>query len=176
MALPGNAGKFIRVLPTAVVATIVGSLLIALLIIPFLASRVLARARPPRTATRFLQTVMGADPPLLPAGAALLPGAARATVVGAIGGSLLLSRAAGPVVGSSLFPKADTPQFLVARRGAERRQPRRDRSRAALRRGRLATTPEVASCFANLGHGNPQIYYNQIVRNDRRTSPRCSCY
>ena len=41
MALPGNAGKFIRVLPTAVVATIVGSLLIALFIIPFLASRVL---------------------------------------------------------------------------------------------------------------------------------------
>ena len=26
--------------------------------------------------------------------------------------------------------------------------------------------PEVRSWFANLGHGNPQIYYNHIVRND----------
>ena len=43
MALPGAAGKFIRVLPTAVVATIVGSLLIALFIIPFLASRMLSK-------------------------------------------------------------------------------------------------------------------------------------
>ena len=41
MALPGTAGKFIRVLPMAVVSTIIGSLLVALFIIPFLASRVL---------------------------------------------------------------------------------------------------------------------------------------
>ena len=26
--------------------------------------------------------------------------------------------------------------------------------------------PEVQSWFSNLGHGNPQIYYNHIVRND----------
>ena len=35
------------------------------------------------------------------------------TVVAAIGGSLLLSAALVPVIGSSLFPKADTPQFLI---------------------------------------------------------------
>ena len=26
--------------------------------------------------------------------------------------------------------------------------------------------PEVTSWFSNLGHGNPQIYYNHIQRND----------
>ena len=41
LALPGTPGKFIRVLPMAVVTTIIGSLLLALFIIPFLASRVL---------------------------------------------------------------------------------------------------------------------------------------
>src|SRR3954454_11911246 len=41
MALPGTPGKFIRVLPMTVVLTIIGSLLIALFTIPFLASRVL---------------------------------------------------------------------------------------------------------------------------------------
>src|SRR3954470_5839947 len=42
LALPGTPGKFIRVLPMAVVATIIGSLLLALFIIPFIASRVLS--------------------------------------------------------------------------------------------------------------------------------------
>jgi len=31
---------------------------------------------------------------------------------------------------------------------------------------RLAQTPEVRAYFSNLGHGNPQVYYNHIVRND----------
>jgi multidrug efflux pump subunit AcrB len=41
LALPGTPGKFIRVLPMAVVATIIGSLILALFIIPFITSRVL---------------------------------------------------------------------------------------------------------------------------------------
>src|SRR6187455_3620177 len=44
MALPGTPGKFIRVLPMAVVTTIIGSLLLALFIIPFIASRVLTES------------------------------------------------------------------------------------------------------------------------------------
>jgi multidrug efflux pump subunit AcrB len=59
LALPGNAGKFIRVLPTAVVATIIGSLLIALFIIPFLASRMLDE-KADEHGNPFLQRVMGA--------------------------------------------------------------------------------------------------------------------
>ncbi|MCB1641724.1 MAG: efflux RND transporter permease subunit, partial [Xanthomonadales bacterium] len=43
LALPGNAGKFIRVMPSAVVATVIASLIVALTIVPFLASRMLAR-------------------------------------------------------------------------------------------------------------------------------------
>ena len=70
------------------------------------------------------------------------------------------------LLGSSLFPKADTPQFLIdvqAPNGTSFEATER-----ALRfvEARLAATPEVASYFSNLGHGNPQIYYNQIVRND----------
>ncbi|HKZ73187.1 MAG TPA: efflux RND transporter permease subunit, partial [Steroidobacteraceae bacterium] len=59
MALPGTAGKFIRVLPTTVVATIIGSLIIAVFIIPFLASRLLKENADPH-GNRFLQRVMGA--------------------------------------------------------------------------------------------------------------------
>ncbi len=59
MALPGTPGKFIRILPLTVTSTIVGSLLIALFIIPFLASRVLKENTDPH-GNRVLQNVMGA--------------------------------------------------------------------------------------------------------------------
>ena len=57
LALPGTAGKFIRVLPMAVVATIIGSLLLALFIIPFVASRVLKEEKKGHE-NQFLKRVM----------------------------------------------------------------------------------------------------------------------
>ncbi|HEU4530433.1 MAG TPA: efflux RND transporter permease subunit, partial [Steroidobacteraceae bacterium] len=83
-----------------------------------------------------------------------------------IGGSLALSVLVALIVGGSLFPKADTPQFLVtveAPNGTSLRETDR-----ALRfvESHLAQMPEVRSWFSNLGHGNPQIYYNHIVRRD----------
>lgn len=163
MALPGNAGKFIRVLPMTVTTTIVGSLLIALFIIPFLASRIL-KADAPEEGNRVLQRVMGAIHRYYRPALHYCLARPRATVLVAIGGSLLLSATLIPVLGSSLFPKADTPQFLIAveaPNGASLAE-----TDAALRfvESRLAAMPEVKSWFANLGHGNPQIYYNHITR------------
>src|SRR5690606_34692800 len=54
MMISGDAGKFIRVLPTAVLGTVGASLLIALTIIPFLASRMLSRREAPQ-GNRLLQ-------------------------------------------------------------------------------------------------------------------------
>jgi multidrug efflux pump subunit AcrB len=90
----------------------------------------------------------------------------KATVAVAIGGSLLLSAALVPVIGSSLFPKADTPQFLVtveAPNGTSFAETDR-----ALRfvEDTLRHMPEVNSWFANLGRGNPQVYYNVIAHAD----------
>src|SRR5262249_54093322 len=90
----------------------------------------------------------------------------KVTVAAALGGSLLLSAALVPVVGSSLFPKADTPQFLItidAPNGT---------SFAETDRGlhfvedKLRGMPEVKSWFANLGRGNPQVYYNVVAHAD----------
>jgi len=165
LALPGNPGKFIRVLPAAVTATIVGSLIIALFIIPFLASRMLPRegadAHNP-----LLERVMGVIHRYYRPALHYCLARPKATALGAIGGSLVLSFALMQLIGSSLFPKADTPQFLVsveAPNGASFAA-----TDAGLRfvEARLAQTPEVAGWYTNLGHGNPQIYYNHIVRND----------
>src|SRR5262249_43267954 len=112
VALPGNPGKFIRVLPTTVIATIVGSLLIALFIIPFIASRILP-AHADRHGNALLRRVMDAIHRYYRPALHYCLARPKATVSTAIGGSLLLSALLVPLIGSSLFPKADTPQFLI---------------------------------------------------------------
>jgi multidrug efflux pump subunit AcrB len=165
LALPGTAGKFIRVLPMTVIATVVGSLLIAIFIIPFLASRLLDERADPH-GNAFLQRVMGAIHRYYRPALHYCLARPKGTAIASIGGSLLLSALLVPVLGSSLFPKADTPQFLVqveAPNGTSLAETDR-----ALRfvEERLAAMPEVRSWFANLGKGNPQIYYNHITRQD----------
>ncbi len=165
MALPGTAGKFIRVLPMAVVTTIIGSLLLALFIIPFMASRVL-KDEDQGHENQFLKRVMGVIHNYYRPALHWCLAQPKFTVLVALGGSLLLSAALVPVIGSSLFPKADTPQFLVqvsAPNGTSLAETDR-----ALRvvEDELARMPEVKSWFSNLGHGNPQIYYNHIPAND----------
>jgi len=165
LALPGNAGKFIRVLPATVVATIVGSLLIALFIIPFLASRMLAREG---TAPHnpLLERVMGAIHRYYRPALHYCLARPRATALISIGGSILLSWGLTQFLGSSLFPKADTPQFLVSIESPNGSSFAATDRALRFAEARLAATPEVSSYFANLGHGNPQIYYNHIVRNN----------
>lgn len=164
LALPGTPGKFIRVMPIAVVASIVGSLVIALTIIPFVASRVLREQ--PAHGNRLLERVMGVIHRYYRPALHYSLARPRATAIAAIGGSLILSVVLAGIAGGSLFPKADTPQFLVTvetPNGTSLAETDR-----ALRfvEGHLAAMPEVKSYFANLGHGNPQIYYNHIVRRD----------
>lgn len=165
MALPGTAGKFIRVLPTAVVATIVGSLLIALFIIPFLASRLL-REEGHGEGNRLLQRIMGGIHRYYRPALHHCLARPKTTVAAAIGGSLLVSVLLVPVLGSSLFPKADTPQFLVqidTPTGTSYAETDR-----ALRfvEDEIQKVPGIKSVFANLGRGNPEVYYNHIQRQE----------
>ncbi|HEU4601838.1 MAG TPA: efflux RND transporter permease subunit [Steroidobacteraceae bacterium] len=165
MALPGTPGKFIRVLPMTVVMTILGSLLIALFIIPFLASRVLKEHDDPH-GNRVLQKVMGAIHRYYRPALHYCLARPKMTALVAIGGSLAISAILIPIVGSSLFPKADTPQFLIAVEAPNGTSLQETDKALHFVEDKLANMPEVKSWFANLGHGNPQIYYNHIVRND----------
>jgi len=165
LALPGGPGKFIRVLPTTVISAIVGSLLIALFIIPFIASRFLKENEDPH-GNRLLQRVMGVIHRYYRPALHYCLARPKRTVVVAIGGSLLLSAALVPVIGSSLFPKADTPQFLVSIESPNGTSLAQTDVAVKFVEEKLAQMPEVKSWFANVGHGNPQIYYNQFTRQD----------
>ena len=182
MVLPETAGKFIRVLPLTVITTIIGSLIIALFIIPFLASRLLPVTEEVG-GNRVLRRLMAfVERWYRPALDFCLKRPGKTAAI-AIGGSLLASLALLPVVGSSLFPKSDTPMFLVKIETPNGSSLAATDEALRFVEGQLAGMPEVRSFFANLGHGNPQIFYNHVPREDapnyaevfvqlRRYSPR----
>jgi len=166
--LPGIPGMFIRVLPVTIISTVLGSLFVALFFIPFLASRVLGRGNPEGEPERnkLLERVMGVIHRYYRPALHYCLARPRATVAAALGGALLVTVLLVPAVGSSLFPKADTPQFLIGistPNGSSLAETDR-----ALRYTEevLGRHDEVRGWFANLGHGNPQIYYNHMVTND----------
>ncbi|WP_235890299.1 efflux RND transporter permease subunit [Sandaracinobacter neustonicus] len=158
-ALPGGAGKFIRGLPIAVMATVIASLFISLTIIPFLASRLLPRDTDPH-GNRFLQIVDGGIQrfyaPILHWGlehprTTFL--AATALCVAALG--------LVPVLGSSLFPPADSPYFQVEIETSEGSDTVATARAVAFVDRTLAAEPLVENRMANVGRGNPQIFYNK---------------
>jgi len=164
LALPGNAGKFIAVLPAAVVATVLASLFVALTIIPFLASRIL-KPHPSSQGNWLLQRVMGGIhrfyQPLLRRALS----SPKTTVVGALA-LFVLSLGLLPIVGFSLFPKADTPQFLITIETADGSSIAETRRVLDQVEAKLQKMPEVKTYLSNLGKGNPKIFYNIIPREE----------
>ncbi|MBC7768551.1 MAG: efflux RND transporter permease subunit [Phycisphaerales bacterium] len=160
MALPEGAGAFVRSLPIAVVTTITASLIVALTIIPFLASRLLPRESAGKS-NFLLDTVMGAIHGLYrPALHFALVHPRKTVIVGLA--AFILSLGLVPKLGFSLFPENDSPYFLVeieTPQGAAVSET--DRAVQYVDRV-LSEYPEIEWRFSNSGRGNPQIFYNEI--------------
>ena len=156
--LPEGAGKFTRGLPLAVVLTVLASLLVAFTIVPFLASCLLPREghadgnlllRGIKAGiNRFYSPVMHR--------ALHRPRTALAIAVAGV----LMSLALVPGLGFSLFPAADKPQFLVSINAAQGSSLVATDQALQFVDAQLAATPGVRHRMANLGRGNPLIYYN----------------
>lgn len=160
MALPEGAGAFIRSLPVAVVATISASLLIALTIIPFLASRMLPRESAGKS-NPALDTVMGAIHAFYRPVLRFALGHPRKTVAIALT-AFALSLGLIPKLGFSLFPENDSPYFLVDVETPQGAAVSETDRAVQFVDAVLARHPEIEWRFANSGRGNPQIYYNEI--------------
>ena len=157
--LPEGAGIFVRSLPAAVLYTVLASLVVAFTVIPFLASRVLKHEGGSGEGNRPLRLLMrGIHEHYVPALHAALRHPRRTMVASTV--FVVAALALVPVIGFSLFPPADIPQFRItieAPDGASLADTDR-----ALRfvEDELARRPEVKHWFANLGRGNPRVYYN----------------
>lgn len=157
--LPEGAGQFIRSLPASVLSTVAASMFVALTVIPFLASRLLKAERGAGEENRALRWLMGAIRRFYaPALQRALARPRRTLVIAFV--IVAGCFACVPLIGFSVFPSADIPQFRITietPNGASLADTDR-----ALRHveGELATHPEIAHWFSNLGHGNPRVYYN----------------
>ena len=157
-ALPGGAGKFVRGLPLAVIATVVASLIISLTIIPFLASRILPREES-KEGNRVLQAVNGA---IQRTYAPILHWALERPKTALAGAMALCIAALGliPVLGSSLFPPADAPYLQVSIEASEGADMAVTDRAVRFVEQALEKEPLVQNRLANVGRGNPQIFYN----------------
>ncbi|MEJ0055126.1 MAG: efflux RND transporter permease subunit [Bacteroidota bacterium] len=164
--LPEAAGEFIRSLPMGVITCVLASLLVSLTIIPFLSSRLLKEHVGHPDGNMFMRVlkkvIHSSYGPILDRALAR-PYVTIAVAIVIFIGSLQLF----PVIGFSLFPASEKPQFLVE--VTTPLQSNLNYTDAVTKKieGELKTHPEVKYFATNVGKGNPRIYYNVIPENER---------
>ncbi|CAN5321087.1 efflux RND transporter permease subunit [soil metagenome] len=159
MALPEGSGAYIRSLPVTVLCTIAASFVVSLTIIPFLASRMLNKHEGPEgnaLLQRVDRLIHGVYRPLLHRAMA------APWITLAIMGVLVLTTVPmAKAIGSSLFPAAETPQFLVKVENSDGTALAETERALKFAEARVRRLPQVKWVASNLGRGNPQIFYNQ---------------
>jgi len=163
--LGGGTGEYLQTLPLIVIFSLIASLFLALTFTPLLARTFLkVPVRQPRMAT-WLQTFrQNMYRPIL------TTSLKRPLVIISVAtvcfvGSLALF----PLVGVSFFPTADKPLLLIDIETPEGANIDHTENVAHFVERLLDTTDLVASYTTNIGHGNPQIYYNRMPKNFIKT-------
>ncbi|HWK56449.1 MAG TPA: efflux RND transporter permease subunit [Parapedobacter sp.] len=165
MFMPEAAGDFIRSLPMAVIGSVIASMLVALLVVPLLSSRLLKpHAHPEGNAVlRWLQRAIHSTYSVLLDKALKRPWQTVVIAVVIFAGALALI----PVVGFSLFPPSEKPQFLIRINAPLQAHIYVTDSITRQLEKELAELPEVQYFASNVGKGNPRIYYNVEQANER---------
>ena len=164
--LPEASGEFIRSLPMAVIFCIVASLVVSLTVVPFLSSRVLKshEGNPEGNLfMRLLKKLISGSYTRLLDWAIQRPKMTLLIALVIFVASLRLF----PIVGFSLFPASEKPQFMVNIFSPLQSNLAYTDSVSKLIESDLRKLPEVKYVSANVGKGNPRIYYNAIPLNDR---------
>jgi multidrug efflux pump subunit AcrB len=164
MFLPEAAGDFIRSLPAAVVATVLASLFVSLTIVPFLASLLLKEEEDEHGNffMRGLHKLISGSYRRLLHGAIARPYVTLGVALLIFAGSLALM----PVVGFSLFPKSDKPQFLITIDTPLGTSLAETDRVARFVESVLDKKANIKNYATNVGKGNPRIYYNVIQKNE----------
>jgi multidrug efflux pump subunit AcrB len=173
MFLPGMAGKYMRVLPVSVTFIVIGSLFVALTIIPFLASLIFKGNVDPE-GNKILRGInRGID---FTYGRALqlsLKNPVRTVSIAAIFflSSLFLIK----LIGFSLFPKAGLPQFLITIETPRGSNLKETDKAVKYVESILEGKHEIKYYMSNIGKGNPMIFYNSFQKSEQTTLGEVLC-
>jgi multidrug efflux pump subunit AcrB len=162
--LPETAGDFIRSLPLAVILTVLASLFVSLTIVPFLASRILKvhTSSEGNIFLRALKKIISGTYTRVLHWALRHPWATLGFTIVLFGISLGLFK----VVGFSLFPKSEKPQFLINIETPNSTSVFETDRVARYVESELKKEKDITYFTTNVGKGNPRIYYNVIARSE----------
>ncbi len=161
ISMPDKAGKFIQSLPITVIFTLTASLLIALILTPYLAMLFLTHHQRKKRKKRYNFKVMLNKFIEGPYRTSLQYSIHHKWMIISI--SLLLifgAVALFPLVGVSFFPKAEKPQFMIRIVAPEGSGISSVDQMTRKIEDILDTIPAIRHYASNVGHGNPRIYYN----------------
>jgi multidrug efflux pump subunit AcrB len=163
--LPEGAGDFIRGLPMAVICAVLASMVVSLTVIPFLGSVILRGHHNPdgNFFMRMLKKLISGSYSRVLDAALRRPLITLLVSAAIFGGALALF----PVIGFSLFPASEKPQFLVDVTLPLQSHIGETDSLTRKVERTLAQNPSIEYYATNVGHGNPRIYYNVIPANER---------
>ncbi len=163
-AMPDKAGAFIKSLPVTIMATLSVSLLIALILTPLITSKLFKEPVAEKSEKKGVQGLLKW----------IIEHPFRRTIVFALNhrkfivlisvAILLISLFFARKVGLSFFPKGEQPGMMVRISMPEGTGIDKTDEAASFVEAILDTTSEVKSYAVNVGHGNPQIFYNIIPR------------
>lgn len=164
--MPEGSGDFIRGLPMAVIFSVLASMLVSLTIIPFLSSRLLKEHHGNPEGNFFMRglkkLIHGSYAKLLER-ALNKPWYTIGVAVAIFAGSVFVFQ----IIGFSLFPASEKPQFLVNITTPPQSNLIYTDSVSTKIEAELKAEPSVKFVSANVGKGNPRVYYNEMPENER---------
>jgi len=164
--LPESSGEFIRSLPLAVIFSILASLLVSLTVVPFLSSRILKQHTGNPEGNLFLRLLKkGIHKSYAP----ILEKALKKPILTVVLAGLVFvgSLQLFPVIGFSLFPASEKPQFIINIISPLQSNITYTDSITKQIEKELRKYPEVEYVSGNVGKGNPRMYYNVIPANEK---------
>jgi multidrug efflux pump subunit AcrB len=160
-------GDFIRSMPATVVYTLSASLLVALVLTPYLASKYLHIGR--ESAVNRLQQMLNRFIAVNYKNTLSYALTHPKRIIAIALTAFVVSLGLFPLIGISFFPKAEKPQFIINIDTPEGTSLDQTDAIARQVETALADYPEIRHYATNIGHGNPRIYYNVIPKNETST-------
>lgn len=159
--LPEASGEFIRSLPISVIASVLASLLVSLTIIPFLGNILLKKTMTHSEGNWFMRVLKsGISKSYAPILERSLnnPFKTMGIILVVFFASLQLM----PIIGFSLFPASEKPQFLIRINPPAQVNIKNTDTISRFVEKELTKISDVQFYATNVGMGNPQIYYNEV--------------
>jgi multidrug efflux pump subunit AcrB len=159
--LPEASGEFIRSLPISVIASVLASLLVSLTIIPFLGNILLKKTMTHSEGNWFMRVLKsGISKSYAPILETSLNNPVK--TMGVILMVFFASLQLMPIIGFSLFPASEKPQFLIRINPPAQVNIKNTDTISRFVEKELTKISDVQYYATNVGMGNPQIYYNEI--------------